>query len=145
MIMKNKLSWSFLVLGVIGFFDSLYLVITHFTNNSVICDGTSECDLVLSSSYSSIFGIPVAVFGVIFYAGVIILASIMKDKSKSNSRTITNLLSISTSFALLASIWFLYLQIYVIKAYCVYCLISALISSILFILAIINRYITSQK
>jgi uncharacterized membrane protein len=145
MITKNKLSWGFLVLGVIGFFDSLYLVITHFTNDSVICDGVNKCDLVLTSSYSTLFGIPVALFGVLFYSTIIIIASIMKNETKINSRIITNLLSISTSLALFASIWFLYLQIYVINAYCVYCLISALVSSILFILAILNRYISVKK
>lgn len=134
----KKLLWSIFGLGIIGFFDSLYLVAIHFTNNSVICDGTNECDLVLTSSYATFLGIPVALFGVLFYAYMIIITMISLDKIKKGSSLSPKFITPVSFVGFLASAWFVYAQAFIINAYCTYCLVSAATSTLIFIIAIIN-------
>jgi uncharacterized membrane protein len=134
----KKFPFIFLGLGTVGFIDSLYLAITHFTSNSVLCDGTNECNLVLSSEYSTFLGIPVAFFGLFFYIYIIFIASIMLDKIKKDQNLNPILITPFAFVAFLASAWFTYLQAFVINAYCTYCLLSATISTLIFITAIIN-------
>lgn len=127
--MMNKKYIPVVVLGLIGFFDSLYLTLQHFAESSVICNGVSECDLVLTSSYASIFGMPTALLGVIYYISITILFSLLLENKLTRH---TNKILIITILGLLFSIWFVYLQAFVINAYCTYCLISALTSTLIF-------------
>ncbi len=84
--MKQKLLVSYLILGLIGFVVSLYLTIQHFTLTKGACDvnQTISCSLVNSSIYSEIFGVPVAVFGLLWFAALFVLAwSAYKRNDKS--------------------------------------------------------------
>jgi uncharacterized membrane protein len=134
----KKILWTIFGLGLIGFFDSLYLFFTHFTNKSVICDGTNECSLVLTSSYSSFFGFPVAGFGVIFYAYIIIITMFTLERIKKGSNLSPKFITPVAFGGFLASAWFVYLQAFIIGAYCTYCLVSAATSTLIFIAAVIN-------
>ncbi|PIR04483.1 MAG: hypothetical protein COV59_00710 [Candidatus Magasanikbacteria bacterium CG11_big_fil_rev_8_21_14_0_20_39_34] len=128
--------WVFLVLGLIGFADATYLTFKHL-NGALGCSFSTGCETVLSSKYATIFGIPVALPGVLYYLSLIFLSLLYFDKK--NPLCIT-LLSHLTWIGLLASIWFEYLQIFVIRANCPFCLISASTSLILFIF---GRYTVS--
>ncbi len=59
-----------LVLAAIGLADAAYLTIDHYTNIPVACPsvGIINCGDVLNSSYSSLFGVPFAVLGLVFFA-----------------------------------------------------------------------------
>lgn len=123
-MMTSKI-WSRLLLGVslLGFADAAYLTITHFLNRIPPCT-TSGCETVLSSRFSTIGGIPLALFGVAFYLVVFFLVV---------SGKLTGLKPIiSIGFA--ASLVFLGLQAFVIHAFCLYCLGSLGTSTLLFIL-----------
>ena len=59
-----------LAIAAIGFIISVYLTIIRYTSVSVACPdvGVINCENVLTSQYSTIFGIPNSVLGVIFFA-----------------------------------------------------------------------------
>jgi uncharacterized membrane protein len=134
----------FIILAGIGFIDATYLTITHFGQQSVICDGTNTCDLVLTSEYSEFYGVPVAFFGVLYYLTILILASLCLEKVKTNSeQKLLKKMFFLTPIGFLGSLWFTYLQAFVIKYYCTYCLFSALISTLLF--AIFLYFIFCKK
>ena len=129
---SNWIPISSLVLGFLGFLDSIYLTISHYSGSSVVCSVVHGCNEVLGSEYAVIFGIPLAVTGVVFYSLVIILSVAFLDERNS---LFLKLLVGLTSAGFLASLWFVYLQAFVIHAFCLYCLGSAATSSLLFSLS----------
>lgn len=125
---------SFLVLALAGFADSAYLTAKHYLGGPIPCGIFTGCDTVTSSAYSEIFGIPVALLGVIYYLGVLVFSLIYLD---SGSIVRLRRVAFLTPLGFLASAYFTYIQFFILKALCFYCLISAGISTILFGLGMI--------
>jgi uncharacterized membrane protein len=71
------LPWTTFAVSILGFADSGYQVYTHFANVGLLgCSArTDACVLVQNSVYGWIFGIPVAVYGVAFFAFMIAICS----------------------------------------------------------------------
>jgi uncharacterized membrane protein len=65
-----------LVLCVIGLGISIYLTYEHYTGNKTLAcseNGKVNCAKVTTSQWSHIGGVPVAVFGLIFFVGMTVL------------------------------------------------------------------------
>lgn len=129
----NKLTYSFIAIGLIGFIDAVFLTVKHY-QGAIGCSLISGCQAVLNSPYSTILGIPVALMGVAYYLSIIILALLYVDIKKN---IILKILSYWPITGFIFSIWLVYLQIFVIEAICQYCMLSALTSIIIFILGMI--------
>src|SRR5688500_18790880 len=84
---RIKVSWPHLVLGLIGGAISFYTVILHNQIKAGGSCGAGDCEAVIGSQYGALFGIPVGVFGMLFYA-VIILLSIVTKGSTATPRQI---------------------------------------------------------
>jgi uncharacterized membrane protein len=120
------------VVALVGFIDATYLAVEHYQGVIPPCTVTAGCELVLTSSYAAIFGIPVSLLGALYYLAILAGLFAYLDFRKT---IILNCTFLFTIFGLLASLWFVYLQIFVIHSYCTYCLGSALTSAILFVTA----------
>jgi len=127
-----------LLLSFAGLIDSSYLTWEHYNNiippcsvNPLIPSFLIDCGKVLTSPYSVIFGIPLAVLGLIHYSTLsfFIINSIMTKKKI--FRYFVILQSIAGA---LASAYFMYIQIGIIGSICLYCTLSALISFIILII-----------
>lgn len=123
---------ALLVVATLGFADAAYLTIEHFKGVIPPCSVVSGCETVLTSSYSSILGMPVSLLGAIYYLLIAVGAFAYIDTKKTVVLKWT--LSI-TIFGLLMSLWFIFLQAFIINAWCLYCLGSAASSIVLFIMA----------
>lgn len=130
--LNKKLSISLIVISILGFFDATYLTIEHFLGRIPPCSVVSGCESVLTSSYATIAGVPVALIGSIFYFVMFVLAMIYIDTKKDIFLKLMILLSVP---AFLATLGFVYLQLFVIKAICLYCMGSAVTSTLLFVLS----------
>jgi uncharacterized membrane protein len=129
--------WSnitILILSIVGISDATYLTIKRFTHDSVNCSIFEGCDFVTTSIYSTILGIPVAVLGMVFYISIFVL-SILYLRSK-NRKILMSLLSLS-GVGFLMSMWFVYTQLFILESICSYCMISATLSTTIFILSLI--------
>jgi uncharacterized membrane protein len=126
-----------LVISILGFADASYLTIGHLRGIAPSCGVLKGCETVTSSSYSEIFGIPVALGGSFYYLFVFILSIAYLDTKKEQ---LIQFASILTPLGLAASIWFVYLQIVVLKTICLYCMWSALFSTVLFTLGMTVLY-----
>lgn len=122
---------AFICLSLIGFFDAAYLAMEHFRGVPVTCSIFSGCEKVTASRYATIGPVPVALLGLIYYIIILLGAIVFIDTGQ---REIIYTLSWFTAVGFLASAWFVYLQLFVIKAVCPYCMISAATSTALFIL-----------
>lgn len=119
-----------LILSVIGFLLSIYLTYLHYTEGqSAFCSQGSDCDVVRQSSYSSILGIPVALLGAVGYALIFWFSYV------SISKRMGWLLLYTISLAgFIFSAYLTYIELFVIKAICPYCVVSAVIMTIIFII-----------
>ena len=105
----------------------------HYNQGILPCYIFEGCDKVLTGKYSEIFGLPVALFGAVYYLLIVLTAVFYLDTKNKIS---LNILKIFPSAGLLASLWFVYLQLFIIEAICFYCMISAFTSTALFILSL---------
>jgi len=130
--LNQKILYLILTLSVIGMVDSIYLTYEHFkAKNQVICIIFDGCDAVLNSSYSEIFGIPLALLGLLFYLfNIILTLAFLKNIIKPFNIFVV----LATFIAFIFSLYLTYLQLMVIKSFCFFCLLSAAIVSVIFFL-----------
>jgi uncharacterized membrane protein len=105
------------VLALAGLAVAGYLTWAHYSGGSVICVREGGCETVQKSSYSEIAGIPVAVFGVAFYATMLALLALDSEDARFAAAALAFV-------GVLFSGYLLVLQAFVIDAYCVWCLAS---------------------
>ncbi len=115
--------WAILLAAFLGLADSVYLARSELSGAPLLCniDGLSGCNLVAQSPYSQLFGVPLAVYGLGFYALLFILAAL--ELAWSSSRLRKMLLAL-TLFGVAVSLVSLLLQLFVIQALCIYCAFS---------------------
>ncbi|MBI3752199.1 MAG: hypothetical protein HY263_11165 [Chloroflexi bacterium] len=123
------------VLDVIGLAIASYLSVVELGNGIPICGGPlAGCETVALSSYSRINGIPVAVFGVVLS---LILLTLAIAWWRTNLYALL-LLHYGLSLAgVLFEIYFLYLQVFVIGAVCVWCTSYGLSLILRFVIALV--------
>lgn len=133
-----------LAIAGLGFIDATYLTVQHFTQFTLPCSISHGCELVTTSSYSSIFGIPVALLGALYYVSVLIAICGAMEFAKPQW---LKLIAIATTTGFLFSLWFVYLQIFVIHAICQYCMLSAMTSTGLFVVSMVylRKLVVSSK
>jgi uncharacterized membrane protein len=126
---------SSLFLSFIGLLNAFYLTIEHLANSPVACPVfTPHCNDVLTSSFAEIWGVPLALLGVLYYLFVLGLVAFLYWKPYGWALCG---LFVSTLFGFLFSLILVYIQIWVLHAICFYCMLSAGISIILFGLDIV--------
>ena len=125
---------GWLLLSLVGFVDAAYLTIEHFRGDGLVCGPFWDCDVVTTSKYSEIGGIPLALSGALYYLVIFLLTVAYFDTKKDRLLLIIAPLTV---FGFLASLFLVYLQVFVIHALCFYCMISALTSTGLFAFAVI--------
>ena len=124
------------ILSLVGLFDAIYLTVEHMAGRSVRCALVSGCSEVLASSYASVGGQPVALFGVAAYFTAFSLATLIAF----DYERLRPLLLLLSALMFLASLWFLYLQAFVLRAFCQYCLLSAATSTLLFLAVCLSSF-----
>lgn len=121
------------VIALLGIANAGYLAYIAFEGVAPTCTIIKGCELVAASPYARVFGIPLALFGVLFYT-LVLGTALWGFLAAPRSRVARFILPL-TALGFLLSLYFLYLQAFVIHAFCQYCLFSLLDATILFSLA----------
>jgi len=129
----RKLIIALIVFSFLGFLDATYLSAEHFAGKIPSCSFLDGCELVTTGKYSMFGPIPIAYMGLAYYLIVFALVIAYKE---CGVRKILKYLGYLTFLGFLFSLWMIYLQAFIIEAFCLYCIISATTSTILFILVI---------
>ena len=119
--------------SLIGLADSIYLTVEHLSGRSVRCTITSGCSEVLSSSYATVRGFPLAGIGAVAYFMVFSLATLAAFGYQGLGKLLTPV--VAAMF--LTTLWLFYLQAFVIGHFCQFCLLSALVTTTLTVLVIL--------
>lgn len=131
----------FAIVALVGFIDSAYLTAEHFRGTIPPCSVIQGCERVLTSSYAVIGGIPVALIGVSYYLALLILLVTYWDTQ--NPRTL-RIAAWLTLIGFGGTLYFIYIQAFVLYAFCQYCLLSAVTSTTLLVLSGASRFFRSN-
>jgi uncharacterized membrane protein len=126
------------ILSLLGLLDAAYLALERITGSPLACPIGGGCETVQSSSYAVLFGVPVAFIGVAGYALLFGVAMLSLQTDHLGGVPLDTLLLALASVALLAGIYFMYLQIAVIGAICFWCAIAALLDLLIWVAAFAN-------
>lgn len=119
-------------LSLVGFSVSSFLTKQHFDNSALDCSVTKGCEKVLSSNFATIFNVPVALLGVLFYL-LLLIVSIHFLLNSINKKIL--LLICLAGFVF--TVYLLFLQAFVLKAWCQYCLVADICAVVIFFLSIV--------
>jgi uncharacterized membrane protein len=132
------LLWASVALCGLGIVVAGYLVTKRFTGGSLACTRWAQCDVVNNSVYSQIYGVPISVIGL---AGYLFLLALAFAALRTEGRTQRQLLRLSLVLSLVGvgfSAYLTYLEVYVIEALCAWCVASAVIITVLAIVAAVS-------
>jgi uncharacterized membrane protein len=133
-----KVNWIILISACMGLVDSLYLTWIKISNTQAAClPGIGNCEVVNTSRYSQIFGIPVAAVGSVAYILMIAILALENKKFIDQSNTSMALFGIGL-VSLLFSAYLTYLELFVIHAICPFCVLSAVLVLVIFISSLIR-------
>jgi uncharacterized membrane protein len=124
-----------LVLALLGLAVAFYDSYAIYNGQPLWCPPPiNGCNEVAGSPYARIFNLPVGYFGVVYYLYMFCLAALLAFDP--NSRGLRTGATIYAALGVCFSIYFMYLQINFIHAFCIYCLISAVTTLLLLIAAL---------
>ena len=120
-----------LIFAFFGIADSAYLAEHEANGTPLICNiqSLSGCNTVAESEYSRFFGIPLAQYGVLFYSILFVLSAL---ELAIFNRLLRRILQWVSLFGIIASLYFTFVQVFFIGAFCIYCLASAIIALAIF-------------
>ncbi len=125
-----KVALFLLFVALCGFVDASYLTVEHYRGVIPPCTTGFDCTSVLTSDYSVVAGVPISLGGAIFY--LILLVGIFAYIDSKKTIILKCVLPL-TLVSFLFSLWLVYLQIFVIHSICLYCMVSAVVSTVLFV------------
>jgi uncharacterized membrane protein len=132
--MKYRMAAALLSLA--GFFVSLYLYLYKIGQIGTLACGTGGCETVQTSPFSRFLGLEVALYGVIGYLVLLVLSMDMLRRPVAGISS--RLLPILSGVGLAFTIYLTYLELFVIKAICRWCVGSAVIITLIFIVALLD-------
>lgn len=121
---------ALIVIGILGFIDASYLAAKHYAGVPIGCSLISGCETVTTSQYATVFNIPLALIGFVYY---LVISTLLFVYLEARSSKVLRWLVVISAGGFATSLYLIYLQLFVIEAICVYCFGSAFMSTILFI------------
>ena len=112
------------IVSLAGLADATYLTVQALTGETLSCGGSPDCFRVLGSSYARVGGIPVAMLGALAYFSVFSFATF----AAFGHGWVRKFLALIIGAMFMATLWLLYVQAFLLLAYCRYCLFSAAIT-----------------
>ena len=126
-----------MILVVIGLLISVYMTIYKVTSNDALCLGSGDCSTVNASRYSEVYGIPVASVGIAGYFAIL-LVQWYERRDKFFEKNGPMLIFGLALTGFLFTLYLIYIEFAVLKAYCPFCLASQSAMTLIFIISIVR-------
>lgn len=124
------------LLSLVGLLVATYLYLYKIGIVGTMACGTGQCELVQTSQYSRFLGIEVSLIGALGYAAMFGVALAALQPGLAGRRWPDTLLLLLSAGALAFSAWLTYAELFLIKAICRWCVASASIVVVLFVVAL---------
>jgi uncharacterized membrane protein len=125
------------ILVVVGLLVSIYMTIYKVTSNETLCLGSGDCSTVNASRYSEVYGIPVAIVGIAGYLAIL-LVHWYERREKFFERNGLMLIFGLALAGFLFTVYLIYVEFAILRAFCPFCLTSQSAMTIIFIISIIR-------
>ena len=116
------------LIALVGLFVALYLTLYKVGVIGELACSIGSCEAVQTSRWSTFLGLPVAAWGLAFYASVLAVALTGLMERYEDSRPLALGMLALTAWGALFSLWLTYLELFVIRAICQWCVISAVLA-----------------
>ena len=116
------------LIALVGLFVALYLTLYKVGVIGELACSIGSCEAVQTSRWSTVLGLPVAAWGLAFYASVLAVALTGLMERYEDSRPLALGMLALTTWGALFSLWLTYLELFVIRAICQWCVISAVLA-----------------
>ncbi len=123
-------------LSLVGAFVAAYLMLYKIGAIGHLACGLGSCERVNISRWATFLGAPVAAWGVAFYIAMLVVAVAGTSPAWTGRREISIVLTAMSAIGAAFSAWLTYLELYVIGAVCRYCVVSAVIVTLILIVSI---------
>ena len=124
------------MLALIGVFVSTYLTLYKLGYIGQLKCAVGSCETVNTSQWATFLGLPVAAWGLGFYVATLALVLTGVQERWADSRAVSLALVALTGWGMLFSGWLTYLELFVIDAICMWCVISACIVALMFLVSL---------
>jgi protein-disulfide isomerase/uncharacterized membrane protein len=129
LIVRRIMLWA----ALCGLFASTYLLIVYVTGGPIVCGIVKGCDVVRNSRWANSFGVPRPLLGVIFYVGIVAILVWRHLYPHFRTRIVYWLSMLAAFVGFVESAFLTFVQMIDIKAYCLWCLGSAVAATIIFV------------
>ena len=127
--------WPIIGLAVVGCLLTLGLTWVKLNQASLpYCDAGSGCDVVQNSRWSTLFGLPIALWGFLTYLFIAIAAWRSSTRAKSWRWVV-----LFATLGLSVSLYLTAVSVFEIKAMCTYCTVSLVLMSLIFLLTLLRE------
>ena len=127
------------LIALVGLFVALYLTLYKIGAIGELTCSIGSCETVNTSRWSLFLGLPVAAWGLGYYALVFGLALLGLSERRADSRALALGMVTLTGWGALFSLWLTYLELFVIHAICQWCVISAVLAIELRVVCYLHR------
>ena len=129
-------------LAAIGFCISFHIWRTKRANEKLVCIIGQDCDIVVHSKYAATFGIPNEILGMLYYLFIMAVYGTLFYNPAFfavfvSAQILSYALIAITGFSALFSAYLTYIQIFVLKELCEWCLGSAAVNMVILLLFIL--------
>ncbi|MGH7534437.1 MAG: vitamin K epoxide reductase family protein [Gemmatimonadales bacterium] len=127
------------LLSLVGLFVSAYLYLYKIGRIGSLACGTGGCETVQASAWSRFAGVEVALIGVLGYATLLVVSLTALRPGRNDQRGPMTLLTVLAGLGVLFTAYLTYIELFVIRAICRWCVGSAVIIVAVFLLALLDR------
>jgi uncharacterized membrane protein len=126
------------LISLLGLLLGAYLSLYKFGYIGTLSCSVGSCETVQTSRWSVLLGLPVATWGVGFYALMLALAIVGTQPQHEDSARLSLAILLLSGWGVAFTAWLNYLEGFVIHAWCEFCLGSAALVVVLFVLAVVD-------
>lgn len=120
-------------IGVTG-----YIYYAKHYKDHLACPTGDDCNAVVNSKYSKFLGIPLEYLGMLYYSAIVLsYACLIAFPALRSSILMPTILTL-TAGSFFFSMYLLFVQAFLLKRWCIWCLLSATLSTIIFIVSLIS-------
>ncbi len=129
--------YAFIALAAAGGFGvALYIFYTKRFHRQLVCPVGSDCNVVITSRYSKFLHIPLEYCGMFYYGILLVSYSTLIVARHLMPEFIVSGLVILTTAAFFFSLYLLFVQAFLLRQWCIWCLLSAILSIGIFIISL---------
>lgn len=131
---------NIIALAVLGFLLCANIHRKKKHDKPLVCPLNGNCDSVINSPYSKLFGVSLEIYGMLYYAFIIVAYVIMYIVPALHTPVISYPVVGTSIGAFLFSLYLVFIQAFKLKSWCVWCLSSALLSTLIAAFSLIKLF-----